>query len=416
MEETLMATIQQRGDSWRVLFSYERQQHAVTLGKVSKAEANVWKGKIEHILMRLRQSLLELPAGVPVTAFVLGDGKAVPKRSNSTTFGQLREAYFAARSNGSLEANTLSANRTQLAHIETTLGKNFLLSGLSLSSLQSHVTRRMKETVRALEIKRKRLSPEARKTFKVRTISAVTIRKEITTFRVAWNWGVRAGLVQGVYPSAGLSYPKVDEKPPFLTWQEIERRIAAGGDAAQLWECLYLDAAQIAELLVWLKAKNCRPWVYPMLAMAAHTGMRRSELLRAKTEDVDLQAKVITVREQKRVKGTRSTRRVPISPLLAEALKPLMDGNRIYLFGDGQKPLSVNHAKVTFRRVFKKSKWSVVRGYHVFRHTWISIMASNGIDQRIIDDCVGHTTEQQRRRYRHLYPSVTEQAIAQVFG
>jgi hypothetical protein len=38
------------------------------------------------------------------------------------------------------------------------------------------------------------------------------------------------------------------------------------------------------------------------------------------------------------------------------------------------------------------------------------------VDQRIIDDLVGHSTEEQRRRYRHLFPDVKQQALLGVFG
>jgi hypothetical protein len=38
------------------------------------------------------------------------------------------------------------------------------------------------------------------------------------------------------------------------------------------------------------------------------------------------------------------------------------------------------------------------------------------VDQRLIDDMVGHQTEEQRRRYRHLYPDVKQEAIKRVFG
>ena len=34
----------------------------------------------------------------------------------------------------------------------------------------------------------------------------------------------------------------------------------------------------------------------------------------------------------------------------------------------------------------------------------------------IIDDFVGHQTDQQRVRYRHLFPNVTQAAIDGVFG
>jgi len=46
----------------------------------------------------------------------------------------------------------------------------------------------------------------------------------------------------------------------------------------------------------------------------------------------------------------------------------------------------------------------------------ISALASKGVDQRVIDDLAGHSTEQQRRRYRHLYPDVKKGAVISVFG
>jgi integrase len=53
----------------------------------------------------------------------------------------------------------------------------------------------------------------------------------------------------------------------------------------------------------------------------------------------------------------------------------------------------------------------VLKGWHVFRHSFISALASKGVDQRIIDDLVGHSTKEQRRRYRHLFPDVKQQAL-----
>jgi site-specific recombinase XerD len=52
----------------------------------------------------------------------------------------------------------------------------------------------------------------------------------------------------------------------------------------------------------------------------------------------------------------------------------------------------------------------------VLRHSFISALANRGIDQRIIDELVGHQTEAMRRRYRHLYPQTVADAIRQVFG
>ena len=47
------------------------------------------------------------------------------------------------------------------------------------------------------------------------------------------------------------------EKPPFQTWQEIERKINRGGltgaEQADLWDCLFLTLPEIAELLAFVK-------------------------------------------------------------------------------------------------------------------------------------------------------------------
>jgi len=40
----------------------------------------------------------------------------------------------------------------------------------------------------------------------------------------------------------------------------------------------------------------------------------------------------------------------------------------------------------------------------------------SGVDQRVIDEVVGHQSEEQRKRYRHLYPGVMKEAITRVFG
>jgi integrase len=67
------------------------------------------------------------------------------------------------------------------------------------------------------------------------------------------------------------------------------------------------------------------------------------------------------------------------------------------------------------KRSLAGSAWSVVKGWHSLRHAFIGICASSGIDQRFIDEWVGHQTEEQRRRYRHLAPSVQKAALSSAF-
>src|SRR5208337_183152 len=64
-------------------------------------------------------------------------------------------------------------------------------------------------------------------------------------------------------------------------------------------------------------------------------------------------------------------------------------------------PLSPSECHDHYKRTMAGSKWSVVRGLHTLRHSVASCLAAAGVDQRIIDDMLGHVSEEMRRRYRH---------------
>jgi integrase len=391
---------------------YRRQRHTFTLGKVEEIEARATAAKVEYLLMRIRQHLLDLPAGMDILTFIQHDGKppdtnrtARTPRTPEYTYAEFRDGYLKTIGNGAVETNTLYTSKIHLAHLADTLGERFPIAGLSHADLQRHVTRRAK-------------------------VAAITIKKELDTLRSAWNWAKRMGYVEGDFPGAGLIYPKGEEKLPFMTWAEIERRVAAGGDPEDLWECLYLREGEITEFLDFAQKRKGPAWVYPMCVMAAHTGARRSEMLRAERQDVDFEGGIITIREKKRVRGKLTTRRVPMSSRLKEALAALPAANGRLL-----GMLSVQTAQKAFMRVVgkhasrakdaetrarkearRRTKWSVIPGWHCLRHSFISALANRGIDQRVIQDMVGHMTSAMQRRYAHLYPSTKEEAIRRVFG
>jgi site-specific recombinase XerD len=124
-----------------------------------------------------------------------------------------------------MEANSLQTVAMHLNHFERTFGAKFPLQKLTLADLQRHVTER------------------ARKQYRGKPLSPVTLKKEMASLRAAWNWAAHTGLVRGAFPSKGLVYPKADEKPPFMTRKEIERKLhnrMTAKERAELWDCLYL--------------------------------------------------------------------------------------------------------------------------------------------------------------------------------
>jgi integrase len=78
--------------------------------------------------------------------------------------------------------------------------------------------------------------------------------------------------------------------------------------------------------------------------------------------------------------------------------------------------VSADEASHHLEQTLINSKWEKIRGWHIFRHSFISNCAATGIDQRMIDRWSGHQTEEMRRRYTHLFPNAQRQAIQLVFG
>jgi integrase len=440
-----MAALQERNGSFRLIFWHHGKQQTFTIGQVSEDEANDTAATVGNLLRGVEDGRIKVQAGLDIVAFLRqrlaslhretdDTPEAPPQPRDQTTLGILRDRYITTHSNGTIEENSLGTVRLHFSHFCRSLGEGFPLAELSLLHLQEYVSNRAK----------KALSP-------------VTLRKEVATLRAAWNWALPMGLTSGLFPAKGIRYPKAAEKPPFMTWAEVERAIASGDDPEELWQCLYLTLPEIAELLTYVRGHATQPFVYPMVAFAAHTGARRSEMLRALVTDLDFSGNSAVIREKKRARGKRTSRRVPLTPTLAAVLKQWLavHPGGPYLFAQAQEvarskkrsrttghkgakarsttykgrmagvktravrpragALTKDEAHDHFKRTLAGSKWDVLRGFHVLRHSFISACASKAVDQRLIDEWVGHTTEEMRKRYRHLYPSAQQDALNSVF-
>lgn len=413
-----MATVHSRNDSFRILFLHFGKRYSFTLGKVSEKEAYKKAEQADYLLMRISQGLLSVPPGMDISSSLLFDGKPpedVPATKDDAILGSLRDRYLAAH-RGSLEETTIAGIELHFRHLGSVLGDGTPVKSIDQTILQTYADRRAK-----MKWRKKPIRP-------------ATIRKELITLRTAWNWGTGANLTVGRFPPLRkVRFHKEEEKPPFQTYDEIDRRIKlgglTGGQISELWECLFLRLEEIDQLLKVVEKSAAIPWIYPLVCFAAHTGARRSELLRVLLNDVDFAGQTILIREKKRSHDKRTTRRVPLTPLLGGVLKEWLavhPGGQ-HLFAQAQKvvrsktkrtaatPLTCNEVHDHLKRTLRHSKWNVLRGWHVLRHSFASNCAAQGVDQRLIDAWLGHTTE-IRKRYLHLIPSNEQAAILSVFG
>ena len=162
----------------------------------------------------------------------------------------------------------------------------------------------------------------------------------------------------------------------FQTFDEITLQIEQGDltqeQQHELWECLYLRTNEIDELLRHVRENALHTFHYPMFVAAAHTGARRSELMRSQLADI--RDDVLIIREKKRRRGQESTRRVPMSALLKETLRDWQrehpGGPHTFTIVDSssrQRPdsaqaLTRDEAHNHFQCILKDSRWNVIRG------------------------------------------------------
>ncbi len=417
-----MASLELRSDRFRIVFRIGGKKLYASLKTTDRKEAEGCMARLEENLRLVERGRLIPPPDADIPTFLLSDGKVaerfhLPEQEQALTLEAIVRRYVEVHSNGAMEENSLQTVEMHFRHFSDTLGAAFDINQLKQENLQAHIDRRAKK-----------------KGFHKRKLSPVTLRKEMASFRAMWNWGVKAGQLTGPFPNQGLVFPKTEEKPPFQTWDEIQRQLGRGGlsaaDEKALWDSLFLTVPQIQEILDHVRGQELQPFVYPMFCFAAHTGARRSEMLRCRVTDVDFEGKRILIREKKRGRGHRTTRHVPLSPFLADVLRQWFanhpGGIEIFcqqLFISRSKAKRVNPSVATrnevhdhFHRALHGSKWANLRGWHAFRHSFASNCAARGVDQRLIDAWMGHQTEEMRKRYRHLIPNQEQAAILSVFS
>jgi integrase len=310
---------------------------------------------------------------------------------------------------GRKEANTLLTERIHRGHILRILGADTPVGTIPLSAAQSYASARSRDAWRG------------------RPIGADTVRKELKALGHVWAWAHALGHVDAACPWAlkDLRLGKDVSREPFRTMVEIERRIARGGlgdeEQSRLWECLYLAGAEVESLLDYARDHATAGFVGPMVEFCALTGARRSELCRARVDDFDFENRTVHIRERKRVHSRRETTRVvELHERLARAMRAWFDahpGGQFALAQDDGAPVSVSLATEHVRRTLAGDpRWHLIPGFHTLRHSFASILAARGVDQRVIDAFMGHQTPEMRASYQHLFPKALRRAIDELLA
>ncbi len=406
-----MATLRQNSSGrWEVRFWFGGRQFKRWLEITGEKAALGRLADIEETLRLANEGRLTIPPDVQdVGTWIVSGGRvaAKPRVKETHSLKDAVKEYFDSIPTGAKAANSIVTERTHLDHFIRILKPSTPIDSIGVGALQTYVTKRSKED----GIRGRKVQPE-------------TLRKELVTFGTFRRWAKALGWCEGDLDRKAIKLPKGTEKAPFRTWSEIEAIVKKGGltpeEERDLWDCLFLSEGEIAEFLKYVAENGKAPWLHPALTIAAYTGARRSEIMRSEIRDFDLERGIVTLREKKRQHSKSLTyRTVEIHPRLATVIKAWLakhPGGKYTICAQPNVPLIPDEALRGFEQTMADSKWKVLRGWHVLRHSFASICAMKGVRETTISKWMGHQTEAMKHRYRHLFPDVTKAEMKKAFS
>lgn len=205
-----------------------------------------------------------------------------------------------------------------------------------------------------------------------------TINTELAILSAAFNYVSHKWEIDLFNPVPGQRLPSTPPRVRYLT---------------------ALEAVKLCEA-----AETVHPLLRPFIEIALNTGCRKTELLKARWEDIDQIRRVLTLPAENT--KTWRTRSIPLNKKALFALDRLrawQTHNRIdspWLFAkmDGNR---LTRILLPFQRAREKvglENFTI----HDLRHTFASWLVMSGVELIRVRDLLGHTTIAMTERYAHL--------------
>lgn len=207
-----------------------------------------------------------------------------------------------------------------------------------------------------------------------------TINKEIATLKHALTKAVQWNKVRESVRKALAGVEKYEE-PPGRT--------------------RYLERDEAARLI-----EECRGVLRPLVTVALHTGMRKSELLGLTWDAVNLKRNRITLRQSK----NGEPRDIPINSTVRRALTGLRTRLDVPLVFHGPEGRRLSDFRRAFESACTRAGIADLH-FHDLRHSFASWLTMGGVPLRTVADLLGHKSLTMTMRYAHLGAQHLDNAV-----
>lgn len=146
-----------------------------------------------------------------------------------------------------------------------------------------------------------------------------------------------------------------------------------------------------------------------LLALSYAAGLRVSEVINLKIQDIDFSELIIHIKEAKGKKD-----RITVFPeKLSDSIKNLIAGKNMNDFvfsSDRGGNLTTRTAQKVFENSLKKSGIKKDATFHSLRHSFATHLLENGVDVRYVQELLGH----QNIRTTQIYTQVTNPKLKNI--
>jgi integrase len=215
-------------------------------------------------------------------------------------------------------------------------------------------------------------------TERLKTAGNPTVNRELTTLKHFFNFLIERGYVDK-NPVVGVK--KQREKPrtiKLLTDEELDRFFS--------W------------------ARENDPLIYDLCALAYNTGLRKSDIVKIRGEDIDLENKTLAVNISK-LKGEELY--LPLNDVAYEVLSRRKEPG--YIFESN----NADHLKDFYKR-FRRAREAVGLDdfqFREFRHNCATRLLELGVDINTVKELLGHTEITTTARYLKLVDERKRRAV-----
>lgn len=190
----------------------------------------------------------------------------------------------------------------------------------------------------------------------------------------------------------------------------------------------YFNESEIKQLKKAFKGNKFQT----LILTALGTGLRQGELLALRWENVDLDNKLIYVKESiKKVyvfdsDGNKELKTITQTPKSNTSIRTVDLPNKIvtllaaiphnsnYVFADENgNPYSVKTLFGNWKKVLTENNISYKK-FHSLRHTYATMLLSNGVDLKTVQDLMGHSDITITQIYLHVLPKNKIKAVNKI--